>query len=257
MFVLSSWVLTAIVFICLSGGALLGMCLRVRLPARHLDDLTKDVVRVAMGLLATMAALVLGLMVASAKSSYDARISEFNQMSANLVLLDATLAQYGPESMEARNLLRHAATLILVRAWPENADQSSSVSAADTTVQGRAMYTKIEQLVPKTDQQQRLQLQALQISTNIGTMRWLLAAQQEGSSIPMPFMLVLVFWLSVLFVSFGLFAPRNATVVATIGLCALSISGAILLILELARPFEGILRISSAPLRAAIAQLGQ
>lgn len=253
---MNSWVLTSIVFICLSGGAFLGMCLRVRLPARHLDDPTKDVVRVAMGLLATMAALVLGLMVASAKSSYDARISEFNQMSANLVLLDAALAQYGPESMEARNLLRHAATLILERAWPEN-DAQSSVAAADTTLQGRAMYTKIEQLAPKTDKQQRLQLQALQISTNLGTMRWLLAAQQEGSTIPMPFMLVLVFWLSVLFVSFGLFAPRNTTVVATIGLCALSISGAILLILELARPFEGILQISSAPLRAAIAQLGQ
>jgi hypothetical protein len=254
---LSSWLLTAIVFICLSAGASLGMCLRVRLPARHLDDPTKDVVRVAMGLLATMAALVLGLLVASAKSSYDARISEFNQVSANLVLLDATLAQYGPESKEARDLLRRAATLVLERAWPENAAQSSSVAAADTTVHSRAMYTKIQELAPQTDMQRRLQVQALQISATLGTMRWLLAAQQEGSTIPMPFMLVLVFWLSVLFTSFGLFAPRNATVVATIALCALSISGAILLILELARPFEGILQISSAPLRAAIAQLGQ
>jgi hypothetical protein len=122
---------------------------------------------------------------------------------------------------------------------------------------GRSVYAKIQELVPQNDMQRRLQAQAVQIAAELGAGRWLLAAQQEGSSIPMPFMLILIFWLTVLFVSFGLFAPRNAMVVITILLCALSISAAILLILELARPFEGILQISSAPLRNAIAQLGQ
>jgi len=254
---LNSWALTAIVFICLSGGAFLGMRLRSRLPAHHLDDSTKDVVRVAMGLVATMSALVLGLLVASAKNSYDVRISEFNQMSANLVLLDTALQQYGTaDATDARDLLRRAAVLMLEHAWPQEESQTSTVGAADTTVQSRALYTKIQQLIPQNDMQRRLQAQALEICTNLGTMRWLLAAQQHGSNIPMPFMLVLIFWLAVLFASFGLFAPPNATTIATMILCALSVSGALLLILDLARPFEGIFQISSAPLRAAIAQLG-
>ena len=73
----------------------------------------------------------------------------------------------------------------------------------------------------------------------------------------MPFLVVLVFWLTILFISFGLFAPPNATVIATLFVCALSVSGAIFLILELDQPFEGLIRISSAPLRNALAHLGQ
>jgi hypothetical protein len=252
----NSWIVSSIVFVSLLGGAYLGARLRDRLPARHLDEGTKDVVRVAMSLVATMAALVLGLLVASAKSSYDGRIGEFNQMSANLILLDTTLEEYGSQARETRSLLRGAATLMLHRAWPQDESQVSTVVASDTIDQGRALYSGIEELMPQTDAQRRLQAQALEIAMTLGNKRWLLAAQQEGSSIPMPFMLVLIFWLAVLFASFGLFAPRNATVVVTISLCAFSISGAILLILELARPFEGILRISSAPLRNAIALLG-
>lgn len=254
---MNSWIVSTIVFGCLLGGAFIGVQLRDRLPARHLDEGTKDVVRVAMGLVATMAALVLGLLVASAKNSYDGRIDEFNQMSASLILLDSTLEEYGAGAQEARSLLRGAATLMLHRAWPQDESQASTVVASDTIDQGRALYTKIEELAPQNDMQRRLQGQALEIAMTLGNKRWLLAAQQEGSSIPMPFMLVLIFWLAVLFASFGLFAPRNTTVVVTISLCAISIAGAILLILELARPFEGILQISSAPLRNAIALLGQ
>ena len=254
---MSSLILTLIVFISLSAGAFLGMGLRRRLPAHHLDEGSKDVVRVAMSLVATMAALVLGLLVTSAKGSYDNRISQFNQLSANIVLLDAALGQYGPETKEARDLLRRAATSMLARAWPQDAIPSSTSEVGDTTMMSRALYARIQELTPQNDMQRRLQTQALAIGTTLGSTRWLLAAQQESSIIPMPFMVVLVFWLSILFASFGLFAPFHATIVATISLCALSVSGAIFLILELARPFDGIIQISSAPLRYAISQLGQ
>jgi hypothetical protein len=254
---LNSWLLSLIVFVCLSGGACLGMRLRARLPAHHLDDGTKDVVRVAMGLVATMAALVLGLLVASAKSTYDDAISEFNKISADLVLLDASLAQYGTETKDARDLLGRTATALLGRTWVQKASQAPKLDDQQTTWQGRELYRKIQELVPQNDMQRRLQAQALDICQSLGSMRWLLAAQQEGTAIPMPFMLILIFWLAALFASFGLFAPANATAIVAVELCALSVSTAILLILELARPFNGIIQISSAPLRDAIAQLGQ
>ena len=91
----------------------------------------------------------------------------------------------------------------------------------------------------------------------LGQARWLLVAQSQSSSVPTPFLVILVFWLAILFVSFGLFAPANTTVLSTLFLCAVSVAGAIFLVLELANPYQGLLRVSSAPLRGALALLGQ
>jgi hypothetical protein len=96
----------------------------------------------------------------------------------------------------------------------------------------------------------------MQISADLGRTRSLLL-EQTGGSIPMPFLVVLVFWFTVIFITFGLFAPPNATVIAVLLVCALSVAGAIFLILELDRPFEGLIQISDAPLRSALARLGQ
>jgi hypothetical protein len=90
----------------------------------------------------------------------------------------------------------------------------------------------------------------------VGQARWLLF-EQQGSSLSMPFLVVVVFWLTIIFVSFGAFAPSNATVVATLFVCALSVSGSIFLVLEMDRPFTGLIQISDAPLRHALAQLGR
>jgi hypothetical protein len=248
--------IASIVFACVFGAALLGMPLRAVLPKHHLDDRSKYVVSLGMGLVATMAALVLGLLIASAKSAYDAQKNGLDQISANLVLLDSVLAQYGPEAQEARDALRQTATLALERLWPQDAAQTAT-AAPGTMARGRSLYGKIQEFSPQNDMQRRLQSEALRIAGELGQARWLLVAQGESGSIPMPFLVILVFWLAVLFVSFGLFAPPNATVIATLFLCAQSVSGAIFLILELAQPFEGLIQISSAPLRNAFAVLGQ
>jgi hypothetical protein len=250
---MNSITLSSIVFACLFGGALLGPALRAALPSHHLANDSKEAVKVGMGLVATMVALVLGLLVASAKSAYDAQSNELTQMSAKIVLLDRVLAHYGPEAKEARDLVRDSTTRILDQGWsrhPNGASQLDPRSAGADIV-----YDKLQGLSPKDERQRALQVQALSVGMSVAEMRWLMY-EQGTNSISMPLLVAMVFWLTALFISFGLFAPRNATVVASFFIAALSVSGAILLIVEMYTPYAGIIKISSAPLRAALAQLG-
>ncbi len=242
-----------IVLLCVFGGALLGTVLRLVLPTHHLSADSKDAIKLAMGLTATMAALVLALLIAAAKSSYDAQRNELTQISANVILLDRVLAHYGPETKEARDLLRRTVAGMIDRIWPEN---HSGAELAPTAAGAEGFYDKVQELSPLNEVQRSLQAQALKMSIDLGQMRWLLF-EQGGRSIPMPFLILLIFWVTIIFISFGLFAPPNATVIATLFLCALSVSGAIFLILELDRPFGGLVQISSTPLRNAKAQLGK
>lgn len=242
-----------IVFACVFGGALLGIYLRAALPAHHMNADSKDLVKLGTGLIATMAALVLGLLIASAKSSYDAQSNELVGLSANVVLLDRMMAHYGPEAKQARDLLRRGVERALDQIWPEDGSPAAAVAP---TAGAEVLYDRILELAPQNDVQRSLQVEAAKVALDLGQTRWLLF-EQRGSSIPMPFLVVLVFWLTIIFISFGLFAPRNATVIAVLFVCALSVAGAIFMILELDLPFEGLIRISSAPLRSALAHLGQ
>jgi hypothetical protein len=245
---MSSVTISLIVFACVFGGTLLGIFLHAVLPQHHLSAESKDIVKLGMGLVGTMAALVLGLLVASAKGSYDVQSAQLTQLSANVALLDRVLAHYGPEAKEARDLLRSAVTHILDQMWSED---NTSPSAG-----GEVVYDKIQGLSPKNDTQGSLRGQALSIAMDLGRTRWLMYAQRT-TSVSVPLLVMLVLWLTVIFISFGLFAPFNATVVASLFVAALSVSGAIFLILEMYTTYTGLIQISSAPLRAALAQLGQ
>ena len=254
---MSSITISCIVLACIVAGALLGMLLRALLPQHHLSPETKDVVKVGMGLVGTMTALVLGLLIASAKNSFDTQRNGLAQLSANIILLDRTLAHYGPESKDVREMLRVSVADMLQRTWPQE-DSLSGQAGEKSGTEGKyeGLYEKIEGLAPKNDAQRALQSQALKIGTDIAQTRWLMFAQ-KGSSIPTPFLVVMVCWLTLLLASFSLFAPSNATVFCTLLICALSVSSAVFLILELDRPFSGMIQISSAPMRAALAQLGR
>jgi hypothetical protein len=254
---MSALLIAAIVLACVFGGALLGMVLRGVLPAHHLSDETKDVVRLGTGLVATMAALVLGLLVASAKGSYDTQKNGLDELAANLTLLDTVLAQYGPPAQELRAGLRRTVGVAMARLWPADASQEPTLGGAETTAAGKSLHAQILALAPANDTQRALQAEALQIGTELARTRLLLVAQHESSDISGVFLVILTFWLVVLFASFGLFAPRNATVVAALLISAISVSGAIFLILELDQPFEGLIQISSAPLRSAFVHLGE
>lgn len=245
----------ALVLACVFGGAVLGMVLRGRLPRTHLDDQSKDVVRLGTGLVATMAALVLGLLVASAKGSYDTQRNGLDELAANLTLLDRTLVQYGPPANEARAIMRRTAAIAIARLWPAGGTQAPTLDAAETTASGDNFYARILALAPATDTERALQSQAMQIGRDLARVRLLLVAEHESEAIPMVFLVVLTFWLVVLFASFGLFAPPNATVVITLLISAASVSGAVFLTLELDQPFDGLIQVSSTPLRSAFAHL--
>src|SRR5262249_47153982 len=204
-------------------------------------------------LIATMSALVLSLLVASAKSAFDTRSNQLTQASADMILLDRALARYGPETNEVRALLKSSMAVTLERFWPAEGTKRITIDPGRSPTE--VLYDKVEALKPQSDQQRSMQSQALTLAAEVGRTR-LLVFENLGASIPVPFLVVLVFWLCIIFASFGLFAPRNATVISVLCVCALSVAGAIFLILELDRSFEGLLQVSSAPLRAALAQLG-
>ena len=250
---MNSTTVSLIVFACVFGGALLGILLHAVLPQHHLAADSKDIVKLGVGLVGTMAALVLGLLVASAKGSYDNQSAELTQMSANIALLDRGLALYGPETKETRALLRGAVVRILDQMWSKDGASSSPMAAPSG---GEILYEKIQGLSPKNDTQRSIQSQALSIAVDIGKTRWLMYAQQ-ATSVSMPLLVMLILWLTVIFISFGLFAPFNGTVVSSLLVSALAVSGAIFLILEMYSPYSGLIQISSAPLRAALAHLGQ
>ena len=244
---------STVTFGCVFGGALGGMLLRTMLPEHHLSSETKELVKLGVGLIGTMAALVLGLLVASAKGSYDTRRGELTQMAANTILLDRMLAHYGAETVEIRRGLKVAVARALDRIWHKNGVEQSEVQARSA---GEIMFDKIQELTPRTDAQRALQSQAESMAISLGQTRWLLF-EQSDTSISTPLLVVMVFWLSILFLSFGLFAPRNATALITLLVSAMSIATAIFLILELDSPFSGLIQMSDAPMRNALEVLGR
>jgi hypothetical protein len=246
----------ALVFGCTFLGALIGLLLHARLPDRHLDADSKDVIKLVMGLIGTMAALVLGLLISSAHRSYDAQEAEVQDLGIHLFQLDRTLEHFGQDASDARNLLHR-----IVLAEIQFASTSNGVGAAtDKPMQAQKeaaeLFDKIANLSPKTDAQRFMQSQALRLLAGLGDTRLLLNEQARGS-ISWPFLVVLVFWLTVLFVGFGLFARKNPTIVAALFLGAISVAGAIFLILELNRPYGGLMQISIAPIRNAFTQMNR
>jgi hypothetical protein len=236
------------------AGALFGIFLRTALPTNHIDSSSKDVVKLGMGFVGTMAALVLGLLIASAKSSFDMQSAELTEMSSKLVLLDRVLAHYGPEAQESRDLVRAAVGRTLD--GMESQARTRNSHSDPMSFGSEVLYDKVQGLVPANDAQRTMQGQAVGLVTALGLMRWLIY-EQQASSVSMPLLVVLIFWLTIIFVSFGLFAPLNTTVLTSLFVSALSFSGAVFLILEMYTPYGGLIQVSNAPLRAAFAHLGQ
>jgi hypothetical protein len=253
---MNSFTLSAIVFGCIFGGTVLGMLLRAILPEHHLSGESKDVVKLGMGLIGTMSALVLGLLVASAKSSFDTQANGVAVMSGKIIYVDRLLARYGPESEGARQMLRESVADMIARTWPEAGPDGRRVASESTEGRYEGIFGKIQALTPTTEAQRSIKAAALKTATDVAESRWLLFAQRSNS-VPLPFVVVMACWLGLVFASFSLFAPSNATVFITLVLCALVVASTIFLIVELDRPFDGVLRVSSEPLQKALAQLGR
>jgi hypothetical protein len=251
---MSSIIISVALVVLAFFGVLFGMFLRARLPEHHLSPDVKDVAKVALGLVATISALVLSLLLSASKSSYDARANQLVELSADILLLDRVLAYYGSEAGDARLQLRAAVKEAIERFWP--AEDAAVTGFRADALQLEALHDRISQLMPVTETHAALRVQGLQLMTEINRSRFLLVSH-VSRSIPTAFLIVLIVWLTVIFTGLGLFAPVNPTSITIFLICAMSAAGAIFLILELDDPLVGIIKISDEPLQLVLARIGR
>jgi hypothetical protein len=236
-------------------GTVLGMRLRKLLPESHFNDDFYRVLTLSTGLVVTMAALVIGMLVSSAKSGYDATQNQFIQECSNIVMFDRLLASYGPEAKEARSRLRSTVQASLAHLWPDESSSAKIELAASHDIQ--SVYESVLALSPKDAPQILNKSEAVTMVIELRRMRWLLLVESHYNSLSLPLLMILASWLVAIFIVFGLLAPPNPTVVTALVVCALAVAGAIFIIVQMNTPFEGLLRISGEPLRMAFQQLGK
>jgi hypothetical protein len=239
---------------CLLAAVLVGVWLRRLLPDHHVSSDSRDAIKLAMGLVATMTALVLGLLISSAKSTFDTERNEVVQMASKVVFLDRMLAFYGPEASALRVQFRDAVAESLHRMWPDDSRAPLQPGVNEKT--GDALYVAIQNLSPRDETQRSLKIQATNLAIEVGQLQALLAAQSV-SSISKPLLAMMLCWLVVIFLGFSLLAPPNATTTVALVASVLSVTGAVFLILELDQPMTGMIRISSQPIVNALNQLAK
>ena len=249
---MSPTVISIIVLILLIVAILIGRQLRQLIPNKRVSEDTKDTVKLAMGLVATMAALLLGLLVSSAKASYDSQRTQVIQMAAKVAYLNRILTLYGPETMDARKQFHQAIEDAIRRLWPN--DRKLKAELRPNIEAGDSVYFKIEALSPTTEVQQKLKALAEAAASDLAQLRALLVAQSENSISP-TMLVVVVSWLVVIFASFSLLAPPNLTANVALFISALAVAGAIFLLLELDSPFGGIINIPNREMMNALNEL--
>ncbi len=249
--------IAAVTFACTFGCAMAATFVRGWLPPTHLSKESQDVVRLGIGLVATMTALLLGLVTASARSTFDMHDAAVRNSAVVILTLDRHLARYGPETKPTRDLIQQALAFRVKTLWSESRDGTAvgpgvvGVNGSSTVAPVEEVENQILRLTPQTDTQRWLKSEALKLSQEVSKTRWRILEAVDGT-IPAAFLVAVIFWLTVTFTSFGLYAPRNATVVLVLFIAAVSVSVAVLLLLELATPFTGIIKVSSAPLQFAL-----
>jgi Protein of unknown function (DUF4239) len=250
---ISSFAISIGAFALAFGGALLGVFLGSRLPKHHLSDENKEVVRLAMALVGTLTGMALGLLIDSAKT-YDIQSNELTQASANVALLGNLLRFYGPEAYEAQDSLRLAVERVLAENWPNERAENWKLSTKAAHTQ--EIYEQLRALAPRDEERRMMQSEVLGLLKNLAQLHWLIIAQ-NATTILQPLLFVMIFSMMSIFVSWGMFSHANTMSVTTYFVVALCVSSAIFLILELYTPYNGLLRLSSAPLRTVYDSLAR
>jgi hypothetical protein len=235
------------------GGTIVGMLTRVWLPEGYLNSDAKDAIKLALGLIATMVSLVLGLLISTAKASYDSRWTQLTQIAADAKLIDGSLALYGSDAKDARDALRDLLVSFIDQLQFVPGDHSVHTLAVIQTGT-KNFYSQVRRLLPHDEEQKSLKAEAVNASFEMARIR-AVALSQRRNSIPTPFLVILVFWLVVLFAGFGLFAPVNRATVVALGIGSFCVAAAIFLILQMDQPFTGLMRVSIQPLRDAAASI--
>lgn len=246
-----------IVFAMICAGIALGMLFGRFLPRHHLDDHSKSVITVATAVVGTASALVLGLLISTASTAFVQRSGEVVRMATDIIRLDRILRSYGPGTETERERVARYASVNFDDLFPRGSQPALVVDDPATLRLLDEIRNGVMSLKPADDGQHWRQDRALRFVDELADVRWVLALQQSINPLPAPFLVMLVFWLTLLFGSFGLFAPRNVTVIAALGLCALAVSAGVTLVIDMTDPFSGIVRVSSTPLRQATEIIGR
>ena len=247
-----SLAVSSLVFALIFVSALIGMVIRRASPDDHFSSEAKDTVRLAVGLVVTMTGLVLGMLVSSSKNFYDSEKTQVAEMSSQIILLNDLLQTYGPETAQTRVMARQSVATAVDRIWP--LEKSRAFQLRPETAD-QEFYRALEGLTPKNDSQAAIKAQLMSLTVSLKKTYWMMYLQSVQTSMPIPLLVVVTSWLMAIFVSFGVFAPRNSTVILTLIVCALSVSAAILIIMSMYLPFSGILKISPVAVHDALGQM--
>jgi hypothetical protein len=239
-------------FAAIFGGVLIGLFVRRRLPDHHLSTETRSAVTVSVAVIGTLSALVLGLMITAANHSFSARSDEVRELSLQLIRMERNLRRYGPEADDARAKLSAWAEMKTQELFPK--EGQSRPSSETSIVMLENVQDAVLALTPKDEKQKYLRTLCVNLSSTLIQARWALETR-SGHSIPVPFLVLLIFWLAIVFASFGLFAPANPTTIVVLFLCCLAVSGGIILIEELDNPLSGLIQISSDSMRNALFEI--
>lgn len=258
---MSAILIAVVVFVSLFGGAMLGMWVARRLAERHLAKETQDAVKLGVGMVVAVSSLILGLMTASVKGNFDATSRDVQQFATYLITLEGTLREYGPEADPARAALVGFTRRLLSESWhitDPSADprEKGILIAPDpwSQVKFSGVTSAIRGLSPGSPLQSELKADALERCKSLAVLRWTVI-EESVTSVPPVFTAVLIVWLTLIFMSFGLFAPVNRVAVIAFMLCAVCLGGAIFLILEMSSPFDGLIYVSPAAVEHALAQM--
>lgn len=247
--------LAAAAFLCACTGAAIGLLIRGRLPAHHLSRDSTDVIKLATGLMATLVALVLSLLISSANSFRNQVENEYKQALANVAQLDQRLRAYGPETTEARDLLRRIVVTGARQRWPQ--EDFGAAPGVDRPIPAALLdlERRILRLRPTDEEQKWFQSQSLQLLSSLTQIQRMVSSQERSSTLPIPVLIVVIMCSAAIFTSFGLFAEPNPTVVAALTFAALAVAGAVFLIIELSTPFSGLLQLPGTPMKILVTVL--
>jgi hypothetical protein len=233
------------------GAALAGMMIQSFLPEHHLSEDSKTIIKAARSVVVGLSALTLGLLIATAKESFDTKVSELKTGTSKMIVMNRLLVNYGDKSLVARRALRELAESGVKSLQKTNRE---GIQTNELLGQGidKLLHALME-LPEGTAREHWLKNSALTLGNEIAASRWKIHQNSSASVSPL-FLLILIFWLMTIFFSLGLIAPFNAAVIIALLMATLSMTGAILLTMELDQPYGGLIQISTEPIEMAIKQ---
>lgn len=247
--------ISLLAFLCIFGGALAGFFVRKFLPSHHLSPESKAAVKLGSGLIATMAGLILGMLIYEGKGNFDQISNLVNQGAANYVHLDTVLKHYGSETTPIRSELRSHLEFNLRKFWPEECGGLTPPTGyAPKDMED--IIQPLSLLNASTLPRQEIQKRALLLADSIYH-EGKLAEANIASRMPWLLIAIPVLWITLLTFIYGLLSPWNATVVAVLCACSLGVAAAVFLICAMNGPMSQPIKVSGAPLRKALEMMSR